>query len=76
LRVEGGGDFVADGHAALFDNSDGREIPAGEQRQKLVEKRRSMALDGQRGEAVGDDEGEVEGACIAGLIRPRSGRCR
>src|SRR5271170_229362 len=53
-------DGIGDGYASLFHHADGRDAPLGiEQRQKRVEKRKSMAVDGQSGKAVGDYKYDV-----------------
>ena len=54
-------DGVADGYAALLDEGEGREGPVcGEElREKVGEQGDGVALDGEGGEAVGDDDGEI-----------------
>src|SRR5277367_5233662 len=55
-------DGIGDGYAGLFNNADGRDAPLGiEQRQGGVEKRTSVAIDGQSGKAVRNYKYDVRG---------------
>src|SRR5690606_39011542 len=71
-RLESLADLVSNGHTALFDEADRAQRPAFaaavfDDRQRH---RQSVALHGQRREAVGDHQGEVAGWLIE-LIQPR-----
>ena len=64
--AEGRSDGVCDGDAGLLNEGEGGKGPVGsdELREKVREERDGVALDGECGEAVGDDDGEIAGCGV------------
>ena len=63
-------DLVTDRHPALVHQHDGRQRPVRQVRPQRDDQRHGVAVHGQGGEPVGDDQREVEGRGGAALLAP------